>query len=154
MQSNGHATRTDALGSRIRAGLEGTVLVCTAGHPRADEAGSRFAGRVHGIRLQHVPFTARATYREVRGWSDSRPGCLIVRCSSSDCRAFSEYEILGPVRTAQGAFLPSQSASGARAPGGHGIGTPFGALRTAIRRIRTLSLWLPFRSTSSPTNTT
>jgi len=97
------------------AGRNETVLVCTARHPRARGGEDRFAGRIHGVRLQMVPFRARATYREVEDWSDLRPGCLVVRCSSSDCRAFSEYEIVGPVRTADGALLSSHSGSGARA---------------------------------------
>ena len=87
-----------------------TILVCTAPHPRAGSAEGRFTGRLHGVRLQSVPFVARATYRHVSSWADARPGCLVVRCSSPDCRAFSEYQILGPVHGVRGTLVPSHPA--------------------------------------------
>jgi hypothetical protein len=139
MQPHGDTTPSTLRRIRERADVDGSVLVCTAQHPKAGDGTSRFTNRIHGIRLQHVPFLARPTYREVTSWSDARPGCLIVRCSSSDCRAFSEYEIMGPVRVARGVFLPSHLEPGARAPDEDGVETPFGALRTAIRRIRSLA---------------
>ena len=68
-----------------------TVLVCTAPYLRGMQGDSRYGGRVHGVRLQVVPFTAKPTYRKVDDWCDARPGHLVVRCSS--CGAFSEYAI-------------------------------------------------------------
>lgn len=65
-----------------------TVLVCRAPHPQADLA-PRFRGRIHGVRIQVVPFRARPTYRQIEDWSDAHPGCLVVRCPS--CGAFTEY---------------------------------------------------------------
>jgi hypothetical protein len=69
------------------------VLICRAPHPKSRDGDPRFAGRIHGIRLQVVPFLARPTYRQVDDWSDARPGCVVVRCAS--CRAFTEYAIVG-----------------------------------------------------------
>lgn len=70
------------------------VLVCRAPHPRGRRGDSRFKGRICGKRLQVVPFRARPTYREIRDWSEVHPGCIAVRCSARDCRAFTEYEIV------------------------------------------------------------
>jgi hypothetical protein len=72
-----------------------TVLVCCAPHPRGHKT-SRFAGRVHGIRLQVVPFRATPTYRIVSDWSEVSPGCIGVKCSSSDCGLISEYVVTLP----------------------------------------------------------
>jgi hypothetical protein len=140
---------------RKRIGLDedSRVLVCTAPHPRAEDGDVRFAGRIHGVRLQQVPFLVRATYREVRDWADARSGCLVVRCSSSDCRAFSEYEIVGPVRTARGAVLPSLSEPGARAPSGEGTVAPLRALKVMASVARSFPSRLAATTTprTSPT---
>lgn len=73
---------------------EQCVLVCRAPHPRGQRGDSRFKGRICGKRLQVVPFLARPTYREIHDWSEVHPGCIAVRCSARDCRAFTEYEIV------------------------------------------------------------
>ena len=70
-----------------------TVLICRGPHPRG-EKDPRFKGRIHGVRLQTVPFQARPTYREVDSWSDAAPGCLAVHCTR--CGAFTEYAIAQP----------------------------------------------------------
>lgn len=79
--------------------VESAVLVCRAPHPKALEGDTRFQGRLHGIRLQIVPFQARPTYRQVDDWADVRPGCVVVRCSS--CGAFTEYAVVGEVKRSE-----------------------------------------------------
>ena len=71
-----------------------SVLLCRAPHPRGLRGDGRFEGRLCGKRLQVVPFQVRPTYRAIRDWSEVNPGCIAVRCLASDCRAFTEYEIV------------------------------------------------------------
>lgn len=80
-------------GASATAPAAWSLLVCRAPHPRATEGVARYQGRIHGIRLQLVPFRVRATGRQVTRWEDVRPGCLVVRCVG--CGGFTEYEILG-----------------------------------------------------------
>lgn len=84
-----------------------SLLVCRAPHPRAAEGVSRYQGRIHGIRLQLVPFRVRATGRQVTRWEDVRPGCLVVRCVG--CGGFTEYEILGSLQGDEPADDPGGS---------------------------------------------
>lgn len=98
-------TRRGANG--LMQGVDGTVLICRAPHPRGLGGESRYSGRICGTRLQVVPFRAVPTYRALRDWSEVRPGCLAVRCSSSDCRAFTEYAIDGPIRAVGGGLFES-----------------------------------------------
>lgn len=86
---------TDTKSSEPQTGF---LLICRAVHPRSNGDVGRFGGRIHGIRLQMVPFAVRPTHRVVRSWAEVRPGCLGVKCSSSDCRMISEYEIVEAIQ--------------------------------------------------------
>lgn len=83
-----------------------SLLVCRAPHPRAAEGVPRYQGRIHGIRLQLVPFRVRPTGRQVTRWEDVRPGCLVVRCVG--CGGFTEYEILGSASSDEGRGEPRE----------------------------------------------
>jgi hypothetical protein len=87
----------------------GSVLICRALHPKALEKDTRFLGRVHGVRLQVVPFQARPTYRRVTGWADTRAGCVVVRCAS--CGGFSEYAVVGDVHLWPNNVLPETDST-------------------------------------------
>lgn len=96
---------------------EQCVLVCRAPHPRGLRGDTRFKGRICGKRLQVVPFRARPTYRVIRDWSEVHPGCIAVRCSARDCRAFTEYEIVQDTSTPQKPVDPEVPPPPESAPG-------------------------------------
>ena len=84
-----------------------SILICRAEHPRSRRGDGRYEGRICGKRLQIVPFAVRPTYRLIHDWADVNAGCLVVRCSARDCRAFTEYEINGALAEGAGRSMAS-----------------------------------------------
>lgn len=70
-----------------------TELFCRAEHPSAKRI-NRFAGVVHRAKIGDSPFLAIPTGRILKSASEVVPGMIPAYCS--ECRLYTEYEVVAP----------------------------------------------------------